>query len=235
MAWEGDDNQKQNRRRETLPVDATAVEQTVKRSSLSSPQASSQSSDLATGGKPTRASPSQEKPFAWQSKPVLRKIRESFDAEKTVASALLVYFALTEIASDNKDDTFQTTHAYIAQKSGLSPRTVQARLSGLVEIGLLEVSTPQLRAPATYRLLSVKQPLPNVQQQSKKGSLPTLEESKEESKEESLGELNKTSIRQQCPKRGKPLPGELSYVIASKNDASQEQLDNLADPDQQTK
>lgn len=127
-------------------------------------------------------------PFCWQPKAALRKIRESFDAEKTVASAIGTYGALTEIASDMQTEIFTTTHGWIAQKSGLSPRTVQARLAGLVEIGLVEISTPILKAPSTYKLLSVpqplpndKQPLPSVRQRTKKASLPSLEESPEKS------------------------------------------------------
>lgn len=117
-------------------------------------------------------------PFCWQHKAALRKIRESFDAEKVVASALAVYLALTEIASDEKSETFTTTHAWISQKSGVSPRTVQDRLNGLAEIGIVSISTPALKSPSTYRLLSVPQPLPNAPQRTKKAPLPSLEESK---------------------------------------------------------
>jgi len=127
-------------------------------------------------------------PFCWQHKAALKKIRESFDAEKAVASAIGTYAALTEIASDEQMEVFTTTHAWIAQKSGLSPRTVQDRLAGLAEIGLVEISTPIMKAPSTYRLLPVpqplqndKQPLQSVQQRTKKAPLLSLEESSEES------------------------------------------------------
>lgn len=134
-----------------------------------------------------------DSPFCWQHKVALRKIRESFDAEKAVASAIGVYNALTEIASDEQMEIFTTTHAWIAQKSGLSPRTVHNRLTGLAEIGLVEISTPIMKAPSTYRLLAVTQPLQNdtqplqsVLQRTKKAPLQSLEESIEESPEESL-------------------------------------------------
>jgi hypothetical protein len=145
---------------------------------------------MAEGNEHVRAI--SDSPFCWQSKVALRRIREAFDAEKSVASALGVYFALTEIASDMQAESFQTTHAYIAQKSGLSPRTVQDRLAGLAEIGLVEIKTPALKAPSTYRLLPVEQPLQNdtqpllnVQQRAKKAPLLTSEESKEKSMKES--------------------------------------------------
>lgn len=144
-----------------------------------------------------------EPPFCWQHKPALRKIREAFDQEKTVSSALGIYGALTEIASDEESEVFQTTHAYIAQKSGFSPRTVQARLAGLAEIGLVEVSTPSMKTPSTYRLLSVlsvqqplpsdTQPLPSVRQRTKKAPLPSSEESKKNVYEESKEECGATA------------------------------------------
>jgi hypothetical protein len=140
----------------------------------------------------------RDKPYCWQSKAALRKIRDAFDDEKTVASAIAVYCALTEIASDKASEKFQTTHGWLGQKSGLSPRTVQNRLVILESIELLKVTTPLLKAPSTYQLLSVPQPLPNDTQplpndtqplpndtqplpndtqRTKKAPLPTLEES----------------------------------------------------------
>lgn len=130
--------------------------------------------------------------WCWQDKAVLRRIREAFDATNDVASALATYTALTEIASDRQREDFVTTHAWIARASGLSVRTVQARLAVLSEIGLVEVITPSLRAPSTYRLLSFGNgcatsgngcvAFGNGQKQT---TLPTLEESPEESPEES--------------------------------------------------
>lgn len=126
-------------------------------------------------------------PFCWQHKVALRKIREAFDRENTVSSALGVYTALTEIASNESAEVFQTTHAFVAEKSGLSPRTVRAVLPGLMEINLLEISTPVFKCPSTYRLLAVRQRLPNDdrqrlplddRQRTKKAALPPSEESK---------------------------------------------------------
>jgi DNA-binding Lrp family transcriptional regulator len=142
-------------------------------------------------------------PWCWQSKAILRQIREALDAENAVSSGLLVYVALTEIASDKQSPTFQTTHSFIAMRCGLSQRTVQQRIRDLTEIGVLKCAVSNLRAPATYELLavpvtqplpdvvqplhSVTQPLPDVvqplhsvTQRSKKAPLRTLEESLEE-------------------------------------------------------
>lgn len=128
-------------------------------------------------------------PFCWQHKSARRKIRDAFDRAKTVHSALGVYDALTEIASDEESEVFETTHAHISQKSGWSPRTVQDRLPELEEIGLVVIQTPALKAPSTIRLLAItdKQPLPNVQQRTKRGALPTVEQQqKKEEQSESL-------------------------------------------------
>jgi hypothetical protein len=117
-------------------------------------------------------------PFCWQHKAARRKIRDAFDRDKTVHSALGTYDALTEIASDEESEIFETTHAWIALLSGFSQRTVGKRLPELEEIGLIEIDTPALKAPSTIRLLAVgvKQPLPNAPQRTKRAPLPTSEQ-----------------------------------------------------------
>lgn len=146
-------------------------------------------SESHTGRKPGK------EPWCWQPKAALKRIRDSLDAENAVASGLLVYVALTEIASDKHSNTFQTTHSFIAMRSGLSQRTVQQRIKGLTDIGVLGCVVPSLRTPATYTLLPTEskveqhplprvtqplhndeQPLPCVTQRSKNAPLPTSKE-----------------------------------------------------------
>ncbi len=158
-----------------------------------------------------------EPPFCWQSKMALRKIREALDAEKAVASGIGVYVALTEIASDEQKNPFETTHLYIGSKSGFSPRTVQERIQDLVEIGVLDCFVPDRRAPATYTLLSLsldkqplpdvvnsshhdQQPLPDVVQRAKKGPLPSVEESIEKSKKNKAKNRNSADLASDSPK-----------------------------------
>jgi hypothetical protein len=93
-------------------------------------------------------------PWCWQSKVARRKIREAFDSTHNVATALSVYDALTEIASDETSDTFKTTHAWIQRISGASVRTIQNHLKVFAELGLVRVETAKLRAPSTYTLLA---------------------------------------------------------------------------------
>jgi hypothetical protein len=101
-------------------------------------------------------------PFAWQDKRILRKIRESLDDCNTVASALGVYLALTVIASDKGADEFQTTHQWLSSLSGFSPATVKARLKDLKTLGVVQFSTPALRAPCVYRLLPLDNDCPTL-------------------------------------------------------------------------
>ena len=70
-----------------------------------------------------------------------------------MCSALSVYDALTEIASDENSESFQTTHAWIAKMSGASIRTVQDHIKVFVELGLITVATSKLRSPSSYMLL----------------------------------------------------------------------------------
>lgn len=94
-------------------------------------------------------------PFAWQSKAALRLIRETFDATGNVATALAVYGALCECASNEGAETFRATHSWIAQFAGTSARTVRTHLRHFAEIGLVAISTPPLRASCTYSLLAI--------------------------------------------------------------------------------
>lgn len=94
-------------------------------------------------------------PWCWQSKAAHVLIRDSFDATHNVGSALAVYSALTEIASDAGAPSFTTTHAWISGMSGISVSTVQRHLKEFSALGLLAVSTPKLKAPSAYTLLAI--------------------------------------------------------------------------------
>jgi hypothetical protein len=95
-------------------------------------------------------------PWCWQSKTARRIIRDGCDASATVASALAVYAALTEIASDEGRQEFTTTVAHIASYSGLADRCVRARLRDLELLNVVAIETPALKAPSLYRLLGVE-------------------------------------------------------------------------------
>jgi hypothetical protein len=89
-------------------------------------------------------------PWCWLEKQALRNIRDSF--EGNTSSAIAVYVALAEIASDGGKETFETTHKWISHLSGVGVRTVGDRVRELAELGLVTIKTPPLRGPATYTL-----------------------------------------------------------------------------------
>ncbi|PTX96567.1 hypothetical protein [Opitutus sp. ER46] len=101
-------------------------------------------------------------PWCWQSKGARRIIRDAFDATNNVATALAVYDALTEIASDKQAESFETTHAWIQRLSGVGVSTIKRHLRVMADLGLVEINTPALRAPSTYRLLSIANHGPTI-------------------------------------------------------------------------
>lgn len=79
-------------------------------------------------------------PFCWQSKIVLKHIRRNVP-EKLMPNCLLLYFALTEMASDeHAAEDFRANHSHLAKRCGLSRRTVIRHLQRLESIGVLSSS-----------------------------------------------------------------------------------------------
>ncbi|MHC1767931.1 MAG: hypothetical protein AB9869_27270 [Verrucomicrobiia bacterium] len=135
------------------------------------------------------------KPIAWcwQDKAALRKIREHVE---NYGSALAVYCALTVVASDKQSEVFETTHDWLAHLSGFGWRTVLERLKDLQKLGILEITTPKLKRPSTYRLvrpaLSAARPATNAERSAKIGPL-SLQSSEE--MEQSIRDHQKDSDR----------------------------------------
>jgi DNA-binding Lrp family transcriptional regulator len=117
--------------------------------------------------------------FCWQSKSALHLIRQKFEAVNGVSSGLVVYLGLSEIASDRRSGKFEVTHAKLAERCGLSVRTVQQRIKNLSDVGLIRYTVPTLKSAATFELVvpdtqplpsdvqsvpNVTQPLPSVRQ-----------------------------------------------------------------------
>lgn len=98
-------------------------------------------------------------PWCWQSKEIRRLIRASAcDDHGMKRDALAVYAALTEIASDKQKETFQTTHSFLFERSGVSVSKIKLVLSFLRGIHLIVWETPMVRAPCTYTLLAYHEP-----------------------------------------------------------------------------
>jgi hypothetical protein len=102
-----------------------------------------------------RGTPTDEAPFCWQARDALKLIRREFSDANTATSALAAYLALTEISSEEGAAVFKASQAELAERSGLKERTIRDRLTELVAAGVIEMSTPKVRAPATFTLLSI--------------------------------------------------------------------------------
>ena len=99
-----------------------------------------------------RANPSKEAPYCWQNRNLLRRIRTRLENS---ASALLVYVALSEIASEEKGaSTFQATQRTIADRAGVSRRTVQTFLPELARIGVIRIEKRDDHGDDRYTLLT---------------------------------------------------------------------------------
>jgi DNA-binding IclR family transcriptional regulator len=127
----------------------------------------------------------------------LRTIRDVFENQPGQASsAIALYVALTEIGSDHQSDTFTTSQTTIAQRAGLSVRTVRTILPVFVKLGLLSIQHNQvdgLQRQSTYSLNRKNNVLGNNCRTSgkrRRNHLPTLEESPEESHERAFGTFN---------------------------------------------
>jgi hypothetical protein len=110
----------------------------------------------------SRGKPSDEKPFCWQSRAALERIRESQDMNH-LSAALAIYGALTEIASrkGNGSESFTETQRSIMQLAGIASRnTLRKYLDDLCEMQLVKITKNHypngVIAPSTYTLLSVR-------------------------------------------------------------------------------
>ncbi len=73
-----------------------------------------------------------------------------------LASARSVYLALTQIASDRQNDTFTVATFAIAQRAGVSPKTVRRMIETLKKLGLVKTrarSADGLKLATEYTLI----------------------------------------------------------------------------------
>lgn len=88
----------------------------------------------------------REKPFAWQEKAALRKMRDYRGPNKEFSKNELVkmrnlYLALTEIASDNSEESFRPKGGdkTIQTYSGLTKKAIRKARKQLIQLGLIKV------------------------------------------------------------------------------------------------
>jgi hypothetical protein len=161
-------------------------------------------------------------PFCWQSKAALRKVRDNVADMKIGSSILKVYSALTEIASDEQSEIFETTQPHIATKALLSTATVKRALPILEELSALKI-TPnarpgsKLKAPNTYALLPIAHCDPSIAHSKKHGQLSQSRRILEESKK------NKEALGTFVPFPGNgPLAGSLNSLVSSLSSPKEE-------------
>ena len=133
----------------------------------------------------------KREPFCWLEKPKLRNIADVFAEGKlgTVAAARSVYLALSEIASDKQSDTFTAATSYIAQRAGVTSKTVQRMIKTFKRLGFVKTEgrfANGLKLPNKYTLLrgnsSIGPIYPSLGK-TKEITLPKREECSEESRE----------------------------------------------------
>ncbi len=131
-------------------------------------------------------------PFCWQTKEARRMIRDKFAESRNVTSALALYDAFTEIASDEQNATFTASVPYIANLAGMSDRTAGPLIEPFEELGLIlvkrnKVPGSKLKAPSTYTVLPFgnkrvtnTNKRASIRKDTQQHSLPRSEESYEE-------------------------------------------------------
>ena len=139
----------------------------------------------------TRPIKGKREPFCWLGKPQLRTMADVFTEGKigSLAVARSVYLALSEVASDKQNDTFTVATSYIAQRAGVTPKTVRRVIKILTRLGFLKVqgrSASGLKLASQYTLVrsngSIGPIYPSLGK-TKETTLPRREECTEESTE----------------------------------------------------
>ena len=95
--------------------------------------------------------PADDRPWCWQEKDVIRRIRDAWDDKTYLDQALALYLAVTEKASDKQSATFEVSKRELAAKSGVSLRRVATILNEFKSLGVLDWTTN--RAPGAKELL----------------------------------------------------------------------------------
>src|SRR6266567_5622306 len=139
-------------------------------------------------GEPRGNQPSKTRPWLWIEKAgrrMIRGIRQRFDSTLSVPSALLVYDALCEIASDEASCTFESSLEHIADVADVSRSTVKRLLPLLEQLRLIGIErsyqpNTYLRAPSRYTLLAIAHSELSIAQSRNKVSVSLSRRTKEE-------------------------------------------------------
>jgi hypothetical protein len=133
----------------------------------------------------------KREPFCWLEKRKLRKLGEVFAEGRlgSLAAARSVVLALSEIASDKQSDTFTASTSYIAQRAGVTSKTVQRTIKTFKRLGFVK-SQPRsangLKLASEYSLLRGHLPMGPIYStlgKTRETRLPTIEEYNEQFRE----------------------------------------------------
>jgi hypothetical protein len=133
----------------------------------------------------------RREPWCWLEKKKLRILSDVFGEGRhgSLAAARSVMLALSEIASDRQSETFTASTSYIAQRAGVTSKTVRRMVKTFKKLGFVSVqsrSANGLKIASEYTLIRGKSPLrlsyPSMGKRPKI-RLPRREESDEESTE----------------------------------------------------
>ncbi|MBI2415643.1 MAG: hypothetical protein HYV33_03215 [Candidatus Kerfeldbacteria bacterium] len=101
------------------------------------------------------------KPFCWQSKPILRLIRETY-TRKRLCTAIAIYTVLTELSSNQNTQAYcQAYYIDIANHMGKSSSTAKRYLNEFVIMGIVrkqhryQKNNPKMLARTKWFLLSL--------------------------------------------------------------------------------
>lgn len=134
---------------------------------------------------------SKREPFCWLEKQKLRLLSEVFGegSHGSLSAARSIMLALSEIASDKQSITFTASTSYIAQRAGVTSKTVRRMNTTFKKLGLVTIRcrlARGLKLSHEYTLTRGKCPLHVIYPsmgKTRKVRLPRIEESDEESNE----------------------------------------------------
>jgi hypothetical protein len=169
-----------------------------------------------------RKPPSEAKrePWCWLEKPKLRTIADVLEEGKhgNLTAARSVYLALGEIASDKQSDTFTVATSYIAQRAGVTSKTVRRVIKILKRLGFVTIqgrSARGLKVAHEYTLIRGDCRIGLIYPsfgKAKKIDLPTREECSEESRE-STARKGKNSSQNINGEEGHEDGGENDVIV----------------------
>ena len=144
----------------------------------------------------------RREPWCWLEKKKLRILADVFGEGRqgSVMAARSVMLALSEIASDRQCDTFTAATSYIAQRAGVTRKTVDRMIKTFKRLGFVMVrdrSMKGLKIASEYTLIRGKcrlRPIYSTMGKPRKIRLPIKEESNEESTESNARKREKTFV-----------------------------------------